>query len=65
MGVVEVIEPYDHCRSVSVQVAMEMPFKIKTIECPTHNIKMKVSGRNIFHWRGRSLCKHITLYIWT
>ncbi|KAL5457332.1 hypothetical protein EMCRGX_G034580 [Ephydatia muelleri] len=27
--------------SVSVQVAMEMPFKIKTLECPTHKIKVK------------------------
>ena len=28
---------------LSVQVAVEMPFNIKTIESPTHKIKLKVS----------------------
>ena len=27
---------------VSVQVAVEMPFKIRTIESPTHKLRMKV-----------------------
>ncbi len=27
---------------LSIQVFVKMPFPIKTIECPTHNIKMKV-----------------------
>ena len=29
--------------NLTVQVAMEMPFDIKTIESPSHPIKMKVS----------------------
>ena len=28
---------------MSVQIAVEMPFDIKTIESPTHKIKLKVS----------------------
>ena len=27
---------------VSVQVAVEMPFKIRTIESPTHKLRLKV-----------------------
>ena len=29
----------------SIQVAVEMPFVIKTINCPTHKIKKKVSWK--------------------
>ena len=35
---------FPHSGSVSVQVAVEMPFDIKTIESPTHKVKIKVSG---------------------
>ena len=30
---------------LSIQVAVEMPFDIKTIDSPTHKIKMKVRGQ--------------------
>ena len=33
---------YAHSGEVSIQVAVEMPFDIKTLESPTHNIRMKV-----------------------
>ena len=32
---------YTHS-DVSVQVAVEMPFKIRTIESPTHKLRIKV-----------------------
>ena len=35
---------FPHSANVSVQVAVEMPFDIKTIESPTHKVKIKVSG---------------------
>lgn len=31
---------------ISVEVSVEMPFDIKTIECPTHKIKIKASLYN-------------------
>lgn len=31
----------DQVGALSVQIAVEMPFPIKTIECPTHKIKLK------------------------
>ena len=30
-----------------MQVAVEMPFDIKTIESPTHKVKIKVSGKQV------------------
>ena len=35
-------------RSLSVHVAMEMPYDIRSLESPTHPIKQKVRGKNIF-----------------
>ncbi len=36
--------------NLSVQVFVEMPFDIKSIECPTHKIKMKVSECVQYLW---------------
>lgn len=32
---------------LSIQVSVEMPFPIKTLECPTHKIKIKVPTATI------------------
>ena len=33
----------DEGKEVSIQVSVEMPFDIRSIECPTHQVKIKVS----------------------
>ena len=32
----------DDGKEVSIQVSVEMPFDIRSIECPTHKVKIKV-----------------------
>ena len=32
----------DEQKEVTVQISVEMPFDIRTIQCPTHKVKIKV-----------------------
>ena len=32
----------DEQKEVTVQISVEMPFDIRTIQCPTHKVKVKV-----------------------
>ena len=34
----------DEDREVSIQTAIEMPSDIRSIECPTHRVRIKVSN---------------------
>ena len=47
---------YTHS-DVSVQVAVEMPFKIRTIKSPTHKLRMKVCYYNYI-----TVCSNCTCY---
>ena len=31
-------------QDISIEVAMEMPFDIRKVTCPTHKVKLKVSA---------------------
>ena len=49
---------------LSIQVAVEMPFDIKSVESPTHKIKMKVTiTNNVFTYRHVYKCTYKNMHV--